>query len=47
VDKLNKGSGVMAHTCNPSYTGGRDKRLAGPYKSTRPYLKNKIKQKGL
>jgi hypothetical protein len=44
-------TGIMAYTCNPSYSGGRDRRIPVQGwswdKSGRTYLKNKLKQKGL
>jgi hypothetical protein len=42
--------GVMVHVWNPRYLGGRYRRPwseARTPKNTRPYLKNKLKQKGL
>jgi hypothetical protein len=41
---------MVVHTCNPSYAQGRDKRImiqGWPHFGGRPYLKNKLKQKGL
>jgi hypothetical protein len=42
--------GMVVHTCN-SYFGGEDWRIAihgqSPNKGTKPYLKNKLKQKGI
>jgi hypothetical protein len=42
----------MAHTCNPSYSGGRDKEdhvleLVWANKFSRPYLENTKHKKGL
>jgi hypothetical protein len=40
---------VVVHACNPSHLGGRDGHcyLKPDWaKSVRPYLKNKVKQKG-
>jgi arginyl-tRNA--protein-N-Asp/Glu arginylyltransferase len=37
---------MVVHFCNPSHTGGRDKRITGPSKSMKPYMKNRSKQKG-
>jgi hypothetical protein len=38
-------SGIVVHTCNPCYSGGRDRRTKSSQahvgKSVRPYLKNK------
>jgi hypothetical protein len=34
---------LVAHSCNPSYSGGRDQEDRG---SRRPYLKNTIHKKG-
>jgi hypothetical protein len=40
--------GVVTHTYNPSYPGGSEAGLRlAPGKIRRPYLKNKLKQKGL
>jgi hypothetical protein len=43
--------GVVAHTCNPNYSGGIDRGCqskVSPGKiSGRSYLKNKLKPKGL
>jgi hypothetical protein len=36
---------MVAHTYNPSYLGGRGRKITG--KSMKPYLKNKLKAKGL
>jgi hypothetical protein len=39
----------VTHICNPSYSGGRDKRIVipgWPRKKKRPNLKNKLKTKG-
>jgi hypothetical protein len=46
-----KQPGVVVHTSNPSFSGGRDRRIMS-LKSAwanlgRPYLRNKIKTKGL
>jgi hypothetical protein len=42
---------IVVHTCNPSYLGGRDRRIVSLRptlaKFARPYLKNKIKTEGL
>jgi hypothetical protein len=42
----------VAHTCNPSYSGGRDQedggsKLTRANKLTKLYLKNGLTQKGL
>jgi hypothetical protein len=39
----------MAHTCNPSYSGGRDQEDHGlkPARCTRPYLEKTHHKKGL
>jgi hypothetical protein len=37
--------GIVVHTCNSSCFRGRSKRIKD--KSARPYLKNKLKGKGL
>jgi hypothetical protein len=40
--------GMVAHDCNPSYSGGRDGRITvqeQPEQSIRTYLKNKLKGK--
>jgi hypothetical protein len=42
--------GIMVHHSNPSYSEGEGRGTmvqAGPGKSTRPYLNNKLKAKGL
>jgi hypothetical protein len=42
--------GLLWHTYNSSYMGGRNRRIlseASPAKNLRPYLKNKLKPKGL
>jgi hypothetical protein len=47
---LSPGPKMAAHFCNPSSLGGRDRRIVvrgKPDKNTRPYLKNKLKQRGL
>jgi hypothetical protein len=40
---------IVVHTCNPRYSGGRDRRTADQgqpqAKSIRPYLKNILKAK--
>jgi hypothetical protein len=39
---------VVVHTCNPSYSRGRESKIPGhgqSGKSTRPYMKNKLKPK--
>jgi hypothetical protein len=40
---------MVMHTSNPSYLGGGDRKImvGGCGKSEKPYLKNKLKQKGL
>jgi hypothetical protein len=42
---------MVVHSCNPSYSGRRDRRLTSSKpaqaKLSRPYLENKIKIKGL
>jgi hypothetical protein len=35
------------HIYNPSYSGGRGRRISNPDKLVETYLKNKIKTKGL
>jgi hypothetical protein len=45
-----EGLGVVIQACDTSYFGGRDQGLrfkASPAKCGRPYLKNKLKAKGL
>jgi hypothetical protein len=39
----------VAHTCNPSYSGGRDQedRVSKPTWSVRPYLEKPLREKGL
>jgi hypothetical protein len=40
--------GMVVHTCNPSYLGGQDRRIAvwdWSKKNTKPYLKNELKEK--
>jgi hypothetical protein len=37
--------GVMAHVCNPAYSGGRGKRIA-VWDSMRPYLNQRPKNRG-
>jgi hypothetical protein len=42
--------GMVIHNCNPSYSVGRSRKMyprPAPRKSSRPYLKNKLKAKGL
>jgi hypothetical protein len=42
--------GMVAHACNSGYSGGKGKRItfkAGLGKIVIPYLKNKLKAKGL
>jgi hypothetical protein len=42
---------MVVHICNPSYLGDRGRRIVSSRpaleKSGRPYLKNKIQEKGL
>jgi hypothetical protein len=38
-----KQPGVVKHTCNPSYLGGRGRRMAS-WRSAQAYLKNKIQR---
>jgi hypothetical protein len=40
-------AGVVVHACNPSYAGGKGRRIVAPCKSRRPYLKKKLKSKRL
>jgi hypothetical protein len=44
-------SGMVVHTSNPSYAGGRGRKDQNPRpalaKSMRPYVKNNLKQNGL
>jgi hypothetical protein len=34
--------GMIAHTCNPSYSGGRGRRIIAQATNARAYLKNKV-----
>jgi hypothetical protein len=49
---INTGLALVAHTCNPSYSGGRDQedpgsKPTGANSSRDPILKKKASQKGL
>jgi hypothetical protein len=37
----------MIHACNPSYSGGRDRRIMAQAKLARLYMKKKLKAKTL
>jgi hypothetical protein len=37
----------VAHTCNPSYSGGRDQKIAVPSQPQAIVLKKYLTQKGL
>jgi hypothetical protein len=42
--------GIVAHSCNPNYIGGGDRRIvvqSQPQTKANPYLKNKLKEKEL
>jgi hypothetical protein len=41
------GQALLAHACNPSYSGGRDQEATQANSSPRPYLKKALHKKGL
>jgi hypothetical protein len=45
IKNVRKRLGLMLHTYNPSYSRGRDKRIAAIQVIERPYLRNKQKPK--